>query len=92
MKKLLLLIVSVVLIYSFSYAEYPPLVVQKSFDKKFPSATNISWGRESTKEWAAEFTFEGKNYSFISPLPEDMQHVVKTLESQSKHMVIEKVL
>jgi hypothetical protein len=63
MKKLFLMIMSVALIYSCSYAGNPPAAVQKAFEKKFPNATNINWGKEGTKEWEAEFTYEGDKIS-----------------------------
>ena len=57
------MIMSVALIYSFSYAGNPPAAVQKAFEKKFPNATSISWGKENSKEWEAEFTFDGNKIS-----------------------------
>lgn len=48
--------------------------------------------RHALHAYSLEFSFEGKNYSFISPLPEDMQQLVKNLESQSKHVIVEKIL
>jgi len=63
MKKLLLMIMSVALIYSCSYAGTPPAAVQKAFEKKFPNATSVSWGKEGDKEWEAEFTFDGDKIS-----------------------------
>ena len=48
--------------------------------------------RHALHAYTLEFSFEGKDYSFISPIPEDMQNLLKTLEKQSKHMLIEKTL
>lgn len=57
------MIMSVALIYSCSYAGTPPAAVQKAFEKKFPNATSVSWGKEGDKEWEAEFTFDGDKIS-----------------------------
>ena len=48
--------------------------------------------RHALHAYTLEFSFEGKDYSFISPIPEDIQNLLKTLEKQSKHMLIEKTL
>ena len=62
MKKLVM-IMSIVFIYSCAFAGTPPAAVTKAFAKKFPTATKVSWGIESPKEWEAEFTFEGNKIS-----------------------------
>ncbi|TDD95954.1 PepSY-like domain-containing protein [Flavobacterium cellulosilyticum] len=62
MKKLLM-IMSIVLIYSCAFAGTPPEAVKKAFLKKFSTASKVSWGKESPKEWEAEFTYEGSKVS-----------------------------
>jgi hypothetical protein len=40
-----------------------PAPVKSAFTQKFSGATNVKWGRESDKEWEAEFQMGGKKYS-----------------------------
>jgi hypothetical protein len=63
MKKIFLTIIGIAVIGSCSYAKIPPVAVQKTFEQNFPNATKISWGKESSKEWEAEFTSEGNKIS-----------------------------
>lgn len=63
MKKLFLMIVSILLISSYSFAGIPPETVKKAFDQKFPKAVNVKWDKENAKEWEAEFVFNGSNIS-----------------------------
>jgi len=46
--------------------------------------------RHALHAYSLEFEFEGKSYSFISPMPEDMQNLIAKLTQQSKHILIEK--
>lgn len=63
MKKISLSIMAFVLVISCAFAMTPPKAVKDSFDKKFPTASKITWGKEAAKEWEAEFTFEGSKIS-----------------------------
>lgn len=40
-----------------------PQAVKSAFTQKFSGATSVKWGRESDKEWEAEFQMGGKKYS-----------------------------
>lgn len=43
----------------------PPKVVKDAFVKKFPTASKISWGKESPKEWEVDFTLDGIKISAV---------------------------
>ena len=62
MKKIFM-ILTLVLVCSYSFAVTPPKIVRDSFAKKFPNATKVIWGKENPKEWEAEFTLEGNKFS-----------------------------
>ena len=63
MKKTFYLLASLVLFCCYSFAGIPPETVKKAFDQKFPNAANVKWGKESAKEWEAEFVFNGNKVS-----------------------------
>ena len=63
MKKISLAIMALVLTCICTFAQTPPKVVKNAFDKKFPTASQIKWGKEASKEWEAEFAFEGTKIS-----------------------------
>ena len=62
MKKIFM-ILTLVLVCSYSFAITPPKIVSDNFAKKFPNATKIIWGKEGPKEWEAEFTLESNKVS-----------------------------
>ncbi len=44
-------------------ANNPSKKVEIAFNKKFPKAKKVEWGKESSSEWEAEFKMDGKDYS-----------------------------
>ena len=40
-----------------------PAAVSNAFNSRYPGATNVKWGKESAKEFEAEFKFNGDNVS-----------------------------
>ena len=65
MKKIFLMFVAIAMFCNCSFAMKPPKAVKDAFDKKFPTATKISWGKESAKEWEAEFSLDGIKISAV---------------------------
>jgi Putative beta-lactamase-inhibitor-like, PepSY-like len=65
MKKLILMFVAIIMFCNCSFAMTPPKVVKDAFDKKFPTATKTSWGKESAKEWEVDFTLDGIKISAV---------------------------
>lgn len=63
MKKYSLLLAGVVLFGLSSFKVAVPKAVSGAFAKKFPTATNIKWGKENAKEYEAEFKLNGKSVS-----------------------------
>jgi predicted small lipoprotein YifL len=66
MKKLILMI-AVASLFSIGAcgqsSKNVPANAKTFVSQKFPNATNIKWGKESSKEWEAEFKVNGKNFS-----------------------------
>lgn len=65
MKKITLMFIALAFFCSSSFALTPPKVVKDAFDKKFPTATKIVWGKESAKEWEADFVLDGIKISAV---------------------------
>lgn len=53
--KNILMTTLVVLATSFTFAGIPPEKIKIAFEKKFPNANKIKWGKEGKTEWEAEF-------------------------------------
>lgn len=67
MKKQIILILSVVVIATFSQLsaqeQSVPEKVKSAFSEKFPDAKKVKWDQENKTEWEAEFKMDGKEYS-----------------------------
>ena len=65
MKQLLLIALSIFAITTTSCSQKvnAPPAVTNAFNGKYPNATNIKWGKESAKEYEAEFKLDGSNVS-----------------------------
>ena len=65
MKQLLLIAIGIFAMATMGCSQkinVPPAVT-KAFNSKYPGATNVKWGKESAKEYEAEFKLSGNNVS-----------------------------
>ena len=65
MKKITLFtVLSILLAFtSCDKEEVTPKQITDAFAKKFPTATDVEWDKESDTEWEAEFKMDDKEYS-----------------------------
>ena len=63
MKVLFLVIIGLALSTGISYAGNVPAAVKAAFELKYPGATNVSWEKESSGDYEAEFRWKGSKYS-----------------------------
>jgi len=65
MKQLLLIACSIFAIATTGCSQKinVPAAVTKAFNSKYPSATDVKWGKESAKEYEAEFKLNGNSVS-----------------------------
>jgi Putative beta-lactamase-inhibitor-like, PepSY-like len=63
MKKFIIMMVCLAAINLTCFAVSVPKAVTDAFTKKFLGATSVKWGKESVKEYEAEFKLNGKTMS-----------------------------
>jgi hypothetical protein len=59
MKKIALTLIVLVITFTHTFAGTPPSDVLSTFKKMYPSASKVTWGKEKSDAWQAEFVNEG---------------------------------
>jgi hypothetical protein len=63
MKKLILILISIVMFSAIAFAATPPAAVLKAFNLKFPNATKVKWDKENAHEYEASFVMDNAKYA-----------------------------
>jgi ribosomal protein S5 len=83
MKKLIILVVSILLSASTIHATEIPDAVKTAFQQKFPTVKKVKWEKEKTNEYEASFMLDNKEVSVLY-LPDGKLKEIETEISVSE--------